>query len=140
VRARGGSWAADVRASLWLGSRLLLQIAAAEGRADGNSNDDDIPVSEKKKRMVMGVRRGTHQGSLTNKACVDSTKRFPYERTTFDSLSKHTGLYRAIVLLRWWGASETGGRGSEKEDDFLVWKDFFSHLFKIPWTGILGLL
>ncbi len=45
VRPRGGPWAADVCASLWLESHLLFQIPAADGRADGNPDDDDIPVS-----------------------------------------------------------------------------------------------
>jgi hypothetical protein len=47
VWSRGGLWAADVCASLWLESQLLLQISAADGRADGNPDDDDMAVSEK---------------------------------------------------------------------------------------------
>jgi hypothetical protein len=54
VRACGGRWAADVCASLWLESQLLLQIA--DGRADGDSDDNDISVSD---RIVYGDGRPT---------------------------------------------------------------------------------
>ena len=47
VRSRGGPGAADVRASLWLESQLLLQIPAADGRADGDPDDNDRAVSDK---------------------------------------------------------------------------------------------
>jgi hypothetical protein len=47
VQARGGPRAADVRASMWTESQLLLQIPAADGRADGNPDEHDLPVSEK---------------------------------------------------------------------------------------------
>jgi hypothetical protein len=46
VQSRGGPRAADVRASLWLERQLLLQIAAADGRADRNPHEHDIPVSD----------------------------------------------------------------------------------------------
>jgi hypothetical protein len=104
VRARGGPWAADVRASLWLESQLLLPIPAADGRADGNPDDDDIPVSEKN---VHGGGRLTKalEAVLSNKAWRGLlTLRFQTERSDvfqrlFFSFSKHTGLCRAIVLV-----------------------------------------
>jgi hypothetical protein len=68
VRARGGLWAADVRASMWLESQLLLQIPAADGRADGDPDDNDRAVSD---RIVLVIsvrprpsRRFSHQQGL----------------------------------------------------------------------------
>jgi hypothetical protein len=46
--------AADVHASLWLQSQLLLQIAAFDGCADGNPDDNNMAVSDK---IVLGDGR-----------------------------------------------------------------------------------
>jgi hypothetical protein len=98
VRARGGSWAAYVLASLWLESPLLLQIPAADGRADGDPDDNDIPVSEK---IVHGRGRPTKalEAVLSPTILYERSDVFQRLFFFFLSLSKHTGLCRAIVLV-----------------------------------------
>ncbi len=97
MRARGGPWAADVCASMWLESQLLLQISAADGRADGNPDNDDNSVSDK---VVHGGGRPTKvlEEVLSPTRLVVFrgllTLRFQSERPGFFFfffLSKHTG-------------------------------------------------
>jgi hypothetical protein len=101
VRARGGLWAADVCASMWLEFPLLLQIPAADGRADGDPDDNDISVSD---RIVYGDGRPTEALEAVLSARLVFfrgllTLRFQSERSDvfqrlFFSFSKHTGLCR----------------------------------------------
>ncbi len=123
VRSRGGPRAADVRASLWHKHQLLLQIAAADGRADGNPDERDIIVSEVTVQSDGRSDRGPHHGSLTsNKAscvpsrwgvlCASWSQRPCVFPRLHSSLSKHTdSLRRVIASVCWWGISETGGWG-----------------------------
>jgi hypothetical protein len=78
-----GPRAADVRGSMWLESQLLLQSVAADGRADGDPYEHDIPVSEK---IVHGV------------GC-------PTEALLSALLSFHVCFPRGIyaMLVCWWG-------------------------------------
>jgi hypothetical protein len=106
VRACGGLWAADVCASLWFQSQLLLQISAADVCADRDPDDNDISVSD---RIVYGDGCPTEalEAVLSPTRLVFFrllTPRFQSEcsdvfQRLFFFLSKHTGLCRAIVLV-----------------------------------------
>jgi hypothetical protein len=122
VRSRGGPGAADVRASLWLESQLLLQIPATDGRADGDPDDNDRAVSD---RIVYGDGRPTEaleavlsarlvffRGLLTQRLQSERSDLF---RLDFcDSLSRSiracAGLNRVRVLVGRIGNPELNGR------------------------------
>jgi hypothetical protein len=140
VRARGGPRAADVCGSLWLESQLLLQISAADGCADGDPDDNDIPVSEK-------ILHGSEHPTEALEAVLSPTRLVFFLSMCFQlnalvsfdiffvSLSKSiracAGLNRVRVLV---GHPQTGGVQKTGRCCFMLesWRVFACDLSGYP--------